>query len=46
MSTSTLTTVDCPAPLPVMVVHSTGDTLFPVPDFGLEPSEWWANCAT
>jgi polyhydroxybutyrate depolymerase len=46
VSTSTLSSVDCPAPLPVMVLHSSNDSLFPVPSFGLEPSQWWASCAS
>jgi polyhydroxybutyrate depolymerase len=35
----------CPAPIPVMVLHSSGDTLFPVSEgFGEEVAEWWAAC--
>jgi polyhydroxybutyrate depolymerase len=39
--------VVCPATLPaVMVLHSTNDTLFPVPDFGIAAATWWSNCAS
>jgi polyhydroxybutyrate depolymerase len=35
----------CPGfPVPAMVIHSTGDTLFPVPDFGLAAADFWAGC--
>jgi polyhydroxybutyrate depolymerase len=32
----------CPKPLPVMVMHSSRDTLFP--NYGKETVEWWAKC--
>lgn len=32
----------CPAPLPVMVMHSRDDRLFP--GFGREAAAWWAGC--
>lgn len=32
----------CPDPLPVLVMHSDRDALFP--DFGAEAATWWANC--
>jgi polyhydroxybutyrate depolymerase len=32
----------CPKPLPVMVMHSANDHLFP--GYGLESSGWWAAC--
>lgn len=32
----------CPEPLPVMVMHSAKDRLFP--NYGLESSGWWAAC--
>jgi poly(3-hydroxybutyrate) depolymerase len=32
----------CPNPLPVMVMHSSHDTLFP--GYGRETIEWWAAC--
>lgn len=32
----------CPPPVPVMVIHSSGDTLFP--GFGAEAAAWWADC--
>jgi polyhydroxybutyrate depolymerase len=32
----------CPSPLPVMIMHSSHDTLFP--DYGKEAIQWWAAC--
>jgi len=32
----------CPPPIPVMVLHSSGDTLFP--GFGAQAAAWWAEC--
>ena len=32
----------CPQPLPVMVMHSSQDTLFP--GYGKETIQWWAAC--
>lgn len=32
----------CPNPLPVMVMHSSRDTLFP--GYGLEAIQWWVAC--
>ncbi len=32
----------CPKPLPVMVMHSSRDNLFP--NYGKEAVEWWAKC--
>ena len=32
----------CPNPLPVIVMHSSHDTLFP--DYGKEAIQWWAAC--
>lgn len=32
----------CPAPIPVMVMHSNNDKLFP--GFGMETILWWASC--
>jgi polyhydroxybutyrate depolymerase len=32
----------CPQPLPVMVMHSSHDTLFP--GYGKEAIQWWAAC--
>jgi len=32
----------CPNPLPVMVMHSSQDTLFP--GYGKESIQWWASC--
>ena len=33
---------NCPQPLPVMVMHSSHDTLFP--GYGKETIKWWAAC--
>lgn len=33
---------NCPKPLPVMVMHSSRDALFP--NYGKETVEWWAKC--
>ncbi|MDP1664531.1 MAG: poly(3-hydroxybutyrate) depolymerase [Methylobacter sp.] len=32
----------CPAPLPVMIMHSVNDRLFP--KYGQQSSGWWATC--
>lgn len=32
----------CPQPLPVMLMHSSQDTLFP--GYGKEAIQWWAAC--
>ena len=32
----------CPEPLPVMVMHSRNDTVFP--GYGAEAARWWAAC--
>lgn len=32
----------CPAPMPVMVMHSKNDSLFP--GWGAQTSAWWAGC--
>jgi polyhydroxybutyrate depolymerase len=32
----------CPSPLPIMVMHSSQDTLFP--GYGKEAVQWWAAC--
>ncbi len=32
----------CPEPLPVMVMHSKNDTVFP--GYGSEAARWWASC--
>ncbi len=32
----------CPDPIPVMVIHSANDKLFP--NYGNESVSWWANC--
>lgn len=32
----------CPAPMPVMIMHNQGDTLFP--GWGKESAAWWAAC--
>ncbi len=33
---------NCPEPLPVMVMHSKNDTVFP--GYGAEAARWWAAC--
>lgn len=33
---------DCPAPLPVMVLHNVDDSHFE--GFGKQAADWWANC--
>jgi len=33
---------NCPGPLPVMVMHSARDSLFP--GYGSQAAKWWANC--
>jgi polyhydroxybutyrate depolymerase len=43
-SGSTLASIGCPPALPVMVLHSANDGLFPPPDFGLGAANWWAGC--
>ena len=37
-----LATFTCPAPLPVMVMHSRDDKLFP--GWGKQMAAWWASC--
>jgi polyhydroxybutyrate depolymerase len=32
----------CPNPLPIMIMHSSQDTLFP--GYGKEAIQWWASC--
>jgi polyhydroxybutyrate depolymerase len=32
----------CPAPIPVMIMHGKNDTLFP--GWGAQTSAWWAKC--
>jgi polyhydroxybutyrate depolymerase len=34
----------CPPPISVMVIHSREDELFPLPEFGSQPAQWWAAC--
>lgn len=34
----------CPKPLSVLVMHSTHDTLFPLPSYGKGVIGWWAKC--
>jgi polyhydroxybutyrate depolymerase len=42
---SLLETLQCPAPLPVMVMHSRNDGLFPPSEgFGSGAANWWAAC--
>ena len=42
MRAADLETYDCPAPRSVMVMHNSGDELFP--GFGRELAAWWAAC--
>lgn len=42
ISGTDLASYPCPAPLPVMVLHSANDTLFP--GFGAQAARWWAAC--
>lgn len=45
MNTSSFTQVPCfKRPLPVIVLHSTGDTLFPAATFGRAARDWWVKC--
>lgn len=37
-----LETYQCPAPIPVMVMHGVNDSLFP--GWGAQTSAWWAAC--
>ncbi len=39
---SSLAGHNCPAPIPVMIMHSKNDHLFP--GYGLESTGWWADC--
>ena len=34
----------CPPPVSVMVIHSSNDTLFPLPEYGKDAARWWAAC--
>jgi polyhydroxybutyrate depolymerase len=36
----------CPPAIPVMVLHSSGDSLFPPPAFGHDAAQWWSGCAS
>jgi polyhydroxybutyrate depolymerase len=42
VNSSFLASVTCPAPIPVMVIHATGDTLFP--GYGRQAATWWVGC--
>ena len=42
ISAPEFTEMQCPAPLPVMIMHNKGDTHFP--GFGQEAADWWAKC--
>ena len=37
-----LETFRCPEPIPVMVMHSKNDSLFP--NYGAEATQWWKQC--
>ena len=34
----------CPAARPVMIIHSRDDQLFPLPAYGRQAADWWAQC--
>jgi len=34
----------CPGPLSVMIVHSSRDSRFALPDYGKAAAQWWARC--
>ncbi len=34
----------CAQPLPVMIIHSREDKLFPPPEYGRGAADWWAAC--
>ena len=34
----------CPKPRPAMIIHSRDDRLFPVPAYGRQAADWWAQC--
>lgn len=42
VSAAYLASQTCPPPIPVMVLHSSGDTLFP--GYGAQAAAWWAEC--
>lgn len=43
--TAGLAGITCPPPLGVMVMHSSGDQLFPISQgFGAGVADWWAKC--
>ena len=37
-----LASVSCTEPIPVMVIHASGDTLFP--GYGRQAADWWLGC--
>ncbi|MBW2263392.1 MAG: poly(3-hydroxybutyrate) depolymerase, partial [Deltaproteobacteria bacterium] len=42
VNSSFLASVSCTGPVPVMVIHASGDTLFP--GYGREAADWWLGC--
>jgi polyhydroxybutyrate depolymerase len=39
-----LKSYSCPRPGPAMIIHSRDDLLFPLPAFGRQAADWWAQC--
>lgn len=39
-----LKSYSCPSPRPVMIIHSRDDRLFPLPAYGRQAADWWAQC--
>lgn len=39
-----LRSYSCPSPRPAMIIHSRDDRLFPLPAYGRQAADWWAQC--
>jgi polyhydroxybutyrate depolymerase len=39
-----LKSYSCPSPRPAMIIHSRDDRLFPLPAYGRQAADWWAQC--
>jgi polyhydroxybutyrate depolymerase len=39
-----LKSYSCPSPGPAMIIHSRDDRLFPLPAYGRQAADWWAQC--
>jgi polyhydroxybutyrate depolymerase len=39
-----LKSYSCPSPRPAMIIHSRDDLLFPLPAYGRQAADWWAQC--